>query len=75
MQGTANFNDHIADTVLKDANRVFQHPAALYTTVDMFNPDPSSRKLLIEHFLLVGEQTTTWLFMRSHTCHTRERKR
>ena len=52
MQGTAEFHHDIADTVLPQADPVFDHAAALHTTVDMLDPQPTVMQGLVGPLLL-----------------------
>ena len=55
MQGTAEFHHQIADTWLPQAEPVFDNATALYTAVDMLDPQPALVQSLIGQLLLQGE--------------------
>jgi hypothetical protein len=74
MQRTTDFSDHIAHTIAKQADRVFDNPTALHTTVDVFDPYLSSRQLLIECLFLIRQPTATWCLERRDTVDTVECK-
>jgi len=52
MQGTAEFHDQIADTLLPQAEPVFDHATALHTAVDMLDPQPTVVQDLVGQLLL-----------------------
>jgi hypothetical protein len=52
MQRTAEFHDEIADALLPQADAVFDNAAALDTTVDMLDPQPTLVERLIRALLL-----------------------
>ena len=64
MQSTADFCHHIANTVLKHADRVFGDATALHATIYMFDPHPTPRNLLIFSLLFFGQTATSRLFRR-----------
>ena len=47
VQGTADFHHQIANTLLPQANSVFDNTTTLDTTVDMFDPQPALMQGLI----------------------------
>jgi hypothetical protein len=51
VQGTTNFHHDIADTLLPQADAVFDDATALDTTVDMLNPQPTAVQRLVGHLL------------------------
>jgi len=65
MQSTADFCHHIANTILKHADRVFGDATALHATIHLFDPHPTPRNLLISSLLFV-RQTATARFFRRH---------
>jgi hypothetical protein len=65
MQRTADFGNHIANTLLKQTDGVLDNTTALDTTVHVLNTYPSARNLLIGGLLLVG-QAATARFLRRH---------
>ena len=75
MQRTTDFRDHIADTVLKQANGVFDDTAAFHTAVDVLDSYASSRQLLVEGFLFVCQRPTTRFLERCDAAHSIERER
>ena len=52
MQGTAEFHHQIADTLLPQADPVFDDATALDTTVDMLDPQPTLVERLVGPLLL-----------------------
>ncbi len=52
MQGTTDFHHDIADTLLPQADAVFDNATALDTPVDMLNPQPTAVQRLVGHVLL-----------------------
>ncbi len=56
MQGTAQFHDEIADTLLLQADPVFDKATALHTAVDVLDPEPARVECLVGPFLLQGER-------------------
>jgi hypothetical protein len=52
MQGTAEFHHEIADPLLPQAEAVFNDAAALDTTVDRRDPQPTLVERLVGPFLL-----------------------
>jgi len=65
MQPAADFCHHIANTILKHADRVFDDATALHATIHMFDPHSTPRNLLIFGLLFFG-QTATARFLRRH---------
>ena len=47
VQGTAEFHHEITDTLLPQADPVFDDAATLDTTVDMLNPQPTLVQRLV----------------------------
>ena len=52
MQGTAELHHEIADARLPQTHPVFDNAAALDTTVDMLDPQPTLVEHLVRHVLL-----------------------
>ena len=52
MQGTADLHHHIADTLLPQAQPVFDNATALHATVDMLDAEPPLVRGLIGEMLL-----------------------
>src|SRR5713226_3363369 len=59
MQGTAQFHDQIADTLLPQADAVFYDTAALDAAVDMLDPQPPVVQGLVGQVLFQGECLAT----------------
>ena len=55
MQGTTDFHHDIADTLLPQADAVFDNATALDTPVDMLNPQPTAVQRLVRHVLCQRE--------------------
>jgi hypothetical protein len=75
VQGTADFHHQIANTLLPQANSVFDNTTTLDTTVDMFDPQPALMQGLIVQLLLHCQLLTTGFLGRHQDVHLRERKR
>jgi len=52
MQGTADVHHQIADTLLPQAESVFDDATALHTPVDMLDPQPTVVQDLVGQLLL-----------------------
>jgi len=59
MQGTAEFHHQIADTLLPQADPIFDDAATLDTTVDMLDPQPTLVQRLVRPVLLLPELLAT----------------
>jgi hypothetical protein len=55
MQGTVECHHQSADTLLPQAESAFDNAAALDTTVDMLDPQPTAVQRLVGHFLFQRE--------------------
>ena len=55
MQGTAQFHHESADAALPQPNPTFDDAAALDTTVDMLDPQPTLVQCLVRPLLLPRE--------------------
>ena len=75
MQGTAQFHHDIADTLLPQADAVFDNATALDTTVDMLNPQPTAVQRLIGHLLLQRQFLAAWFLGGHEDLHLEQRKR
>src|SRR5262245_9092382 len=75
VQGTAELHHEITDPLLPQAAPVLHDAAALDTTVDMLNPQPTLVQRLVGQVLLQGQLCTAWLLRRHQDLHLRERKR
>jgi len=75
VQGTTEFHHQIADTLLPQADPVFDDATALDTTVDMLDPQPTLVQRLVGQLLLQGELLTAWFLGRHEDVHLRERER
>jgi hypothetical protein len=64
MQGTAEFNHQIADTLLPQADPVFHDATALDTAVDRLNAQAAIVQGLIGQLLCQGEILATWCLRR-----------
>jgi hypothetical protein len=65
MQRTAKFHDQIADTLLPQAESVFDDATALHTAVDMLTPQPTLIQGLVGQ-LLFQRQLLATRFLRRH---------
>ena len=74
MQGTAQFHHQIADTLLPQAHPVLHDAAALDTTVDMLDPQPTLVEHLVRPLLLPRELLAAWLLGRHEDRHLWERE-
>jgi hypothetical protein len=54
MQGTTDFHHEIADTLLPQADSVFDDATALDTAIDMLDPQPALSERLIHSLRLPG---------------------
>jgi hypothetical protein len=61
MQGTAEFHHEIADTLLPQADAVFDDAAALDTTVDTLDAQLTLVERLVGPLLLPGQFLALWL--------------
>ena len=75
VQGTAQFHHEIADTLLPQADPVFDDATALHTTVDMLDPEPARMEGLVGPLLLPCQFLASWLLGRHEDFHLRERER
>jgi len=53
MEPTANFCNHVANTLLKDTDWVFHDATTLDATIHMLNPHAAACNLLILGFLFI----------------------
>ena len=74
MQGTAEFHHEIANTLLPQADPVFDDAAALDTTVDMLDPQPTLVQRLVRSVLRQREIFAAWLLGRHEDLDLRERE-
>ena len=74
MQGTTDFHHDIADTLLPQADAVFDDAAAFDTTVDMLDAQPTLVECLIGPLLLPGQLLAAWLLGWHEDRHLRERE-
>ena len=75
MQGTAQFHHQIADARLPQADPVFHHAAALDTTVDVLDAQPTLVERLVGELLLPGQLLAAGFLGRHEDRHLRERER
>jgi hypothetical protein len=75
MELTAEFHHEIADALLPQANPVFDDAAALDTTVDMLDPQPTLVQRLVRHVLLPREFLAAGFLGRHEDHHLRECER
>src|SRR5947199_6811104 len=68
VQDTADFHHQIADTLLPQADPIFDDAAALDTPVDMLDPQPTLVQHLVTHLLLQRELLAAWLLGRHEDC-------
>src|SRR4029450_13082350 len=61
VQGTAKFHHQIADTLLPQAQPVFDDAAALDIAVDILDPQPTLGQRLVRPVLLPRELLAAWL--------------
>jgi len=55
VECTADFGNHSARSLTKEADSVFHNPATFDTAIHMLAPYAPSRKLLVKCFLLAGK--------------------
>ena len=75
MLGTAEFHDQIADALLPQADPVFDDATALYTAVDMLDPQPTLVQPLVGSVLLRRQLLATGFLRRHEDLHLGQRKR
>src|SRR5438093_1368328 len=75
MERTAEFHHQGADTLLPQADAVFDDAAALDTAVDMLDPQPTLVQRLIRHVLLPRELLAAWCLSRHEDLHLGQCKR
>src|SRR5215813_3969130 len=75
VQSTADLHHEIADTLLPQADPIFHDAAALDTTVDMLDPQPTLVQRLVRPLLLPREILAAWFLGRHEDLHLRERER
>lgn len=75
MQRTAEFHHHIPAPLLPQAHPVFDDTAALDTTINMLDPQPTLVPRLVGHVLLQRELLAAWLLGRPEALHLWERER
>jgi hypothetical protein len=75
MERTADFHDEITDTLLPQADPVFDDAAALDTTVDMLDPQSTLVQRLVRHVLRPRELLAAWLLGWREDLHLRKRER
>jgi hypothetical protein len=74
VQGTTEFHHDIADTLLPQADPVFDEATALDTPVDMLDPPPPMVQRLIGCLLLEGELLAAWFLHRHEDLDLRQRE-
>src|SRR5215475_8362417 len=74
VQRTAEFHHQITDPLLPQADPVLHDAAALDTTVDMLDPQPTLVQLLVRHVLLPRELLAAGLLGRHEDLHLGERE-
>ena len=74
MQGTTDFHHQIADTLLPQADPVFDDATALHTAVDVLDPQPTLVQRLVRHLLRQRELLAAWLLGRHEGLHLGERE-
>jgi hypothetical protein len=75
VQGKADLYHEIADTLLPQAAPIFHEAAALDTTVDMLDPQPTLVQRLVRPLLRQREILAAWLLGRREALDLRERER
>ena len=75
MQGTAEFHHEITETLLPQANAVFDDTTAFDTAVDMLDAQPALMQGLVREFLLQRQLLATGFFGRHEDVHLRQRER
>jgi len=75
MQGTADLHHQIADTLLPQADAVFDDATALDTAIDMLDPQPTLVERLVFSLLLPRQLLAAWFLGRHEDHHLRERER
>jgi hypothetical protein len=74
MQGTVDVHHQIADTLLPQANPVFDHAIALHTAVDMLDPETAVVQGLVGHVLRQRQLLAVWLLGWHEDLHLEERE-
>src|SRR2546425_11781005 len=74
VQGTAEFHHQITDTLLPQADPVFDDTTTLDTTIDMLDPQPTLVQRLVRHLLRQRELLAVWLLGRHEDLDLRERE-
>jgi hypothetical protein len=69
VQGTTEFHHEITDTLLPQAEPVFDDAAALDTTVGMLDLQSTLVQCLVRQVLLPGERLAAWLLGRHEALH------
>src|SRR5215813_3232050 len=72
VQGTAEFHHQVTDTLLPQADAVFDDATAFHAAVDMLDPQPSLVERLVGELLLQGQLCTAGLLGRHEDRHLRE---
>src|SRR3989449_349436 len=75
VQGTAEFQHQITDSLLPQANPVFHDATALHTTIDMLDPEPTLVQGLVRELLLQRQLLATGLLRRHEDRHLGQRER
>ena len=75
VSSTTDLCDSIANTVLKQAERVLDDAAAFHTAIHMLNSHAAGGELLVKGFLLVRQCTTTRFLKGRDRCNTIQGKR
>ncbi len=75
MQGTAAFHHDIADTLLPQADAVFDNATALDTPVDMLDPQPAPVQRLVGQLLRQRQLLAAWCLGRHEDLHVGQRER
>ena len=69
MQGTADFHYDIPDTLLPQADAVFDDATALDTAVDMLDPQSAGVERLVGSLLRPWQVRARWFFRRHEDLH------
>ena len=74
MQGTADFHHDITDTLLPQADPVFDDAATLDTAVDMLDPQSAGVERLVGCLLRPWQVRARWFLGRHEDLHLRQRE-
>jgi hypothetical protein len=74
VQGTAEFHHEIADTLLPQADAIFDDATALDTTVDLLDASPTMVQGLVGAFLFQHQLLAMWCLRQPEELDLRQRE-